>query len=73
MIRNIKAKIRTFFDYLRATFADLSDTALLIVYSKAEMEAVKRAHGLSHLTDEQAAQVIFDDLTKDRRNKSRTV
>lgn len=67
MLKNIKAQIRTIYDDLRDKCAGL----VTIVYEQEEMDRMKKAHGIEHMTDAQAAQFVFDDLLRDRRSSPR--
>lgn len=68
MLQKIKGLIRTTFDDLRDKFAGL----VTIVYEQEEMDRIKKAHGIEHMTDQEAAQLIFDDLLRDRRSSPRS-
>ncbi len=67
MLKKIKSEIRTFFDDIRA----LLTGTIVIAYDQAEMDRVKKAHGLEHMTDQAAASLIFADMLQDRRAEPR--
>lgn len=67
MIKKLKAQICTLLDEFRAR----NGIEVTIQYDKEEFQRIKRAHALDEKTDQEAADEIFADLLRDRREKPR--